>query len=99
MLKERKRIRAAAKEIRLQEERKKAASREEAKRAQEAAQQLQNDSKVTRKGKQKLIKPSTPPLIDIEDVKVDFSSIVDVAPTPARTRRSRPVKLPARYCI
>ena len=46
-------MRQVAKEIRLQEQRTKAAKREEAKHAQQAAAQLKKDLQLAKKGKQK----------------------------------------------
>ena len=98
MLEERKHIRAVAKEIRLQEQRAKAAAREEAMIARQAKQQLQDDLKLAREGKQRA--PTPPKVIpkDAEDVSIDFLSTIDASPTPARSRRTRQIKLPKRYC-
>ena len=80
-----------AKETRVQEQCLKAAQREEAKIAQQVNQQLHNDVKLAPRGKQKIIEPQ---LSTAEDEDVDLSSIVDVVPTPARSRRSRQINLP-----
>jgi hypothetical protein len=95
MLEERKHIRAVAKEIRLQEQRTKAAAREEAKITRQANQQLKNNLKQAKKGKQKA---STPPLTSSEDEEDVDELIMDVGPTPAKSRYVRQIKLLKHYC-
>ena len=95
MLEERKHMRAVAKEIRLQEQRTKAAAREEAKITRQANQQLKNNLKQAKKGKQKA---STPPPTSSEDEEDVDELIMDVGPTTAKSRRVRQIKLPKRYC-
>ena len=95
MLEERKRMRATAKEIRLQEQQKKKAQQEKVKMAQQAEQQLKNDLKQSRKGKSKVITPRLPSPIEIVD---NEASDVNTRPIPARSRR-RQINLPKRYRI
>ncbi|KAF1973742.1 hypothetical protein BU23DRAFT_463921 [Bimuria novae-zelandiae CBS 107.79] len=54
----------------------------------------QNTSTIARKGKGKLILPSS---IDEEDAEYDLSCIQPVGATPARSRRERPVRPPKRF--
>ena len=95
MLEERKCMRAVAKEIRLQEQHAKPAAQEEGKIARQADQQIKNDLKQAKKGMQKAPTPPPAPSEDEEDVDIDFSLIM---PTLARSRRTRQIKLPKRYC-
>lgn len=95
MLEERKCMRAVAKEIRLQEQHAKPAAQEEGKIARQADQQIKNGLKQAKKGMQKAPTPPPAPSEDEEDVDIDFSLIM---PTLARSRRTRQIKLPKRYC-
>jgi len=94
MLEERKRIRIAAKEIRLQEQHIKATIREEAKMAQQANQQLKNNLKQSKKGKQRATTSSQLILEDVEDINMGCSSYINMAPISTRSRRIRPIKPP-----
>lgn len=96
MLEERKRMRSTAKEIRLREQQGKDTQREEARIARQVNQQLKNDFKYLKKGKQKVITPISRP----QEIVVDEqSSSIDGGPAPARSRRDRQVNLPVRYRI
>ena len=72
VLEERKRMRAVAKEIRLQEQRAKAAEREEAKLARQVDQQLKNDLKQVRISKKKVNTPipRAQEVVDIEQLSI-----------------------------
>jgi hypothetical protein len=88
-------MQAVAKEIRLQEQRTKAAAWEEAKITRQANQQLKNNLKQAKKGKQKA---STPPPTSSEDEEDVDELVMAVGPTPAKSRRGRKTKLPKHYC-
>ena len=93
MLEERKRMRATAKEIRLQTQAQKAAEREATKLRRQSTQHQAKASKG--KGKQKA---TTPPSSGDKGEVDDEESVVEVgAPTPARSRRTRQIKLPTRF--
>jgi hypothetical protein len=103
MLEERKLMRQAAKEIQLQETRKKQAAKEEAKYARQAALQLRKDIQSSKKGKKpkrQNTKPTMPKMVEGEEEEEgeeDQSRASISAPTPARSQRSRPIKLPKRF--
>jgi hypothetical protein len=94
MLEERRRTKAVAKELRLQEQQLKKAQREEAKIARQVDEQLKNDIKKANKGKKKVIAPIT---IDQEDVVDDQASGVDEEPVSTRSRSGRQIHLPQRF--
>ncbi|KAF2272887.1 uncharacterized protein EI97DRAFT_445346 [Westerdykella ornata] len=96
MLEERWRTKAATKELRLQEQQLKKAQREEAKIARQVDEQLKNDIKKVKKGKQKVIASIT---IDQEDVVDDQASDVDKEPSLTRSRSGRQIHLPQRFCM
>ncbi|XTI82544.1 hypothetical protein V2W45_38530 [Cenococcum geophilum] len=97
MLEERKCMRQVAKEIRLQEQRIKAAEQEEAKYTRQAATQLKKDLQLAKKGKQKAPISITSDEYDEGDTDEDESVVEVAAPTPARSRRSRAINLPKRF--
>ena len=93
-MEERKQIRANAKEIQLQEQRIKAAKREEAKLAQEVDKQIKEDLKQAREGKKKVLQPTAE---SPEAVVEDISLIAAEMPAPAVSRRGRKIALPKRF--
>ena len=97
MLEERKRLRAVAKEIRLQEQRIKTAKQEEAKHARQAAAQLKKDLQLAKKGQKKAPTPITSDEYNEGDTDEDELVVEVASPTPARSRRSRAINLPKRF--
>ena len=93
MLKERKRTRAIAKELKLQTQAEKKAQQ----LANKGTKVRQNNSK--NKGKSKAITPSSSSeSTDSDEELDDEESLLEiVAPTPARSRRNRHISLPKRY--
>jgi hypothetical protein len=95
-------MRQVIKEIKLQEQRKKAAEREEAKQAREVAAQLRKEIQLSKKGKasnlrrKKLSKQLADTTVHVEVQSVEESRKAISAPTPARSRRERPIKPPKR---
>ena len=94
MLEERKRMRATAKETRLQDQAQKKAQRAEAKVARQADQQLKNNLKQAKKGKKKTI---TPVVVDEEDIVEVQSLIEDEVPVSRQSRLGRQILPPQRY--
>ena len=93
-------MRAVAKEIRLEEQRKKAVEHEEARIARQAEKQLREDVRSSKKGKKKVLKDPAPCAAvsgDAEGVDTDSASVVDDNPAPTSSRRGRKITLPGRY--
>ena len=100
MLEERRRMRQAAKELRIQQQQLKAAEREEAQVARAAEKQLRQDMQLSKKRNTRSKKvPAPPPDVpeEPEAVDVDVASIVDVVHASGRATRTRQTQLPHRY--
>jgi hypothetical protein len=102
VLEERKEIRAVAKELKLQEQRKKIAEREEKKTQKELKDQLKKDIQLSKKGKASVSRDKQPSSTLVKDLVIKIveeahSSRKQLsAATPARSWRARPIKLPKR---
>ncbi|KAF1948508.1 hypothetical protein CC80DRAFT_556263 [Byssothecium circinans] len=100
MLEERRRIRVAAKELRIQQQQKKAAERKEAQIARAAEKQLRQDIQLSKKRSIRSKKVPAPPPDVIEEpevLDVDVASIVDKVSASGRATRTRKIQLPTRY--
>ena len=100
MLEERRRTRLAAKELRIQQQQKKVAEREETQIARAAEKQLRQDIQLSKRGNRRSRKPP-PPTIDVAEepkaVVADLQSIADEVPVSGPATRTRNIRLPQRY--
>ncbi|KAF1979614.1 hypothetical protein BU23DRAFT_563020 [Bimuria novae-zelandiae CBS 107.79] len=100
MLEERRHMRLAAKELRIQQQQKKAAERKEAQIVRAAEKQLRQDKQLSKTRAVRSKKVPAPPLDVVEEpevVDVDVASIVDEVPASGPATRTRNIRLPYYY--